>query len=136
VNNNPHEEEMSEVERAKVDELHRLGIDETSMQSTGSPAIGVKLDDEIKRYRKMKFASETENPLAWWKASATSLPLLSQVARLFLCIPATTATSERAFSTASLTISQKRNQLSADKSRDLIFLRCNWSRYKLGEKKL
>ena len=44
------------------------------------------------------------NPLHWWARNAASLPHLSVLARQFLCIPATSAPSERVFSAAGLTI--------------------------------
>lgn len=38
------------------------------------------------------------NPLSWWKNKQRQLPLMSDLARRILCIPATSAPSERVFS--------------------------------------
>ena len=42
----------------------------------------------------------TDNQIKWWKTYHTQLPLLSSMAWKYLCIPATSVTSERAFSVA------------------------------------
>ncbi|CAG8451595.1 2642_t:CDS:2 [Cetraspora pellucida] len=55
----------------------------------------------------------------------TMLHLLSQQARKYLAFPATSVPSERVFSTASNTITNKRNQLDPDTIHDLLFLKEN-----------
>jgi zinc finger BED domain-containing protein 1 (E3 SUMO-protein ligase ZBED1) len=66
------------------------------------------------------------NPLLWWKAHQNDLPILSRLARRILCIPATSAPSERVFSMAGLTISNLRASLSAENASALIFLHDTW----------
>jgi hypothetical protein len=61
-------------------------------------------------------------PLTWWKANELKFPLLSHLAQRLLCIPATSAPSERVFSNAGLTISKDRARLSPDTASELIFL--------------
>jgi hypothetical protein len=51
------------------------------------------------------------------------LPILNQIAKRLLCIPATTAPSERVFSAAGLTITNDRASLMPDHTADTIFLR-------------
>jgi hypothetical protein len=69
---------------------------------------------------------EYSNPLAWWKENQFILPLLSKLARRILCIPATSAPSERVFSQAGLTISKLRCSLSTANASNIIFLHDNW----------
>ena len=54
------------------------------------------------------------NPLSWWKLKESKYPILSSIARRILCVPATSAPSERLFSYAGLTISNHRNRLLPD----------------------
>jgi hypothetical protein len=62
------------------------------------------------------------NPLVWWKLNETRFPHLARLARKILCIPATSASSERVFSTAGLTITQARASLKPENASSLIFL--------------
>ena len=65
-------------------------------------------------------------PLNWWKKHAKLLPTLSDLAGRYLCIPTTSAPSERAFSNASLTIANDRASLLPGHASDMIFLRMGW----------
>jgi hAT family C-terminal dimerisation region len=66
------------------------------------------------------------NPLQWWKKNSADLPHLSVLARKYLCIPATSAPSERVFSAAGLTIAKTRASLHPENAADLIFLHNSW----------
>ncbi len=52
----------------------------------------------IKLYLSLTAISADSDPLAWWKAHVEEIPMLSKVARKYLCIPATSVPSERVFS--------------------------------------
>jgi hAT family C-terminal dimerisation region len=72
------------------------------------------VDIELERYKLMKsltveFEDGTpSDALAWWKMQEKLLPVLSVIARRLLCLPVTSAPSERVFSVAGLTISKNR----------------------------
>ena len=65
------------------------------------------------------------DPLQWWKARATQYRLLSQLARKYISVPATSVKSEEIFSTAGNILTQKCNRLLPDNVDRLIFLHDN-----------
>ena len=67
------------------------------------------------------------DPLAWWKEYAAALPILASLAHRTLCVPATSAPSERLFSLAGLTIAKDRAGLTPDNAADLVFLKSVWT---------
>lgn len=95
--------------------------------------VDTMINIELEYYKSLKTLDITEgttengeevfsNPLLWWKMQQKMLPLLSTLARRILCIPATSAPSERVFSTAGLTIAKCRASLQPQNASDLIFL--------------
>lgn len=67
-------------------------------------ATSVAVQDEIERYKRMKSDPFKTDPIEFWKKQQYAFPALSRVARKYLCIPATSASSERTFSTTGLII--------------------------------
>ena len=51
------------------------------------------------------------NPCEWWKHHKTQYPILSKIARDYICIPAISVPSEQAFSKSGKLISKRRNRL-------------------------
>ncbi|KYQ58113.1 Zinc finger BED domain-containing protein 1, partial [Trachymyrmex zeteki] len=70
--------------------------------------------------------------LKWWKARADRFPILSNLARKYLCIPATSANSERTFFTAGNIVTPKRS-LFPENVNMLVFLYQNRSMYTCQE---
>ena len=64
--------------------------------------------------------------LAWWQVQEKTLSLLSILARRMLCVPATSAPTERVFSVAGLTLSKNRASTLPQHASDLIFLHDSW----------
>ena len=64
-------------------------------------ALGDDIDDEMQRYLKeVELNFRKDDPMTWWKCHETSFPIISKLARKYLVIPASTAPSQRVFSTA------------------------------------
>jgi hypothetical protein len=62
------------------------------------------------------------DPLKWWNMKTTKYHYMSQVAQRLLCIPATSASAERAFSSAGLTIAADRCSMLPELANELVFL--------------
>ena len=75
--------------------------------------------------------------LNWWKNYKSST-ILPSIARRYLCIPATSTSSERAFSDAGFIYNKRRAALDEDTVEMLVFIRENWEYVEeiddLGEK--
>ena len=91
------------------------------------------VDKELLRYintpkleRMSPCGLHVNNPLEWWEAHVSEFPLLSTLARTVLCIPATSAPTERLFSYAGLTIANDRASLLPENAEEIIFLRTAW----------
>ena len=67
----------------------------------------------------------TEDPLIWWKINGKRFCHLAKLARKYLCIPATSVPSERAFSAAGQIVNQRRACLLPENVNILVFLAAN-----------
>lgn len=121
----PGQEEDSNLvrpQKKQKDDLRRLlsciqgekkGSDAT-LSTPGEPLSHSKLKDEYQVYEKMPEISAEEDPLSWWKTNASTLPQLSDFARKYLCIAASSCASERVFSTSGLIVSPRRSRLTQE----------------------
>jgi len=64
--------------------------------------------------------------LAFWKSNEAVVPTLAKFARSILCIPASSASSERLFSAAGKVISEQRTNISASRAEQLIYISQNY----------
>lgn len=82
-------------------------------------------DDEFTRYLSEPQINHNENPCLWWKARENVYPTISMLAKKILCITASSASSERVFSTAGNIITPKRNRMTLHHLSALVFLKNN-----------
>lgn len=68
--------------------------------------------------------------LLWWKDHEGLLPILSQAARYFLSVPASSASSERLWSVAGNIVTAKRYSLDPATTERLTFCQSNWQNLK------
>lgn len=81
------------------------------------------LEEEFKTYIKSPTERHTTDPLQWWNSQKKSYPALSEVAKSVLAIPASSAASEREFSTARIVMPWNRCRLDPDTLKALMCLR-------------
>ena len=70
-------------------------------------------------------AMKDVNILHWWRDHEKVLPNLSKVAKKVLTVPASSAKSERVFSTGGNFVTKKRSRLSPKKVEELIVIKEN-----------
>ena len=78
---------------------------------------------ELARYKALKVPANHSSPLAFWRENSNDYPLLSQVARRVLVISASSAQSERDFSSVGRIITDARSSLSARKVEEMELIR-------------
>ncbi len=80
---------------------------------------------ELQSYLQTETLDAEEDPLKWWRESRRLYPRLSNLAKKYLCIPATSSSSERVFSTGGNIVSCQRSSLKPDYVNRLVFLAKN-----------
>lgn len=91
-----------------------------------SKMVQTRVAAEIKAYKSERQIAATADPLKQWRLKSRDYPLLSLVARKWLAVPASSAASERVFSSAGLTVSKKRTLLGSERVSTLVFLKTAW----------
>lgn len=103
----------AERENGAADDEHaaELGVNYLMGAAPAPAPRENSADDEYDEFLAQPPANVTVNPLMWWQGSHMRLPLLQQLTRKYLGIPATSVPSERVFSTAGNIVTAKRNCL-------------------------
>ena len=88
-------------------------------------SLPITQSDELSKYLSMKINMDefSSNALIFWRNNANEFPCLSRMARQIYSIPATSATVERQFSVAGLTLSERRNSLDLEQLDNIICIR-------------
>lgn len=80
---------------------------------------------ELQRYLEEPPIPRKEDPLAWWKNNAYNFPHLSAIVLEKFIVVATSVPCERLFSKSGLLLSDRRNRLSSNKVKKILFLNSN-----------
>lgn len=83
--------------------------------------------NEFKIYLSLPLCDEDTDPLTWWKSNQLQFPTLSNMARDYLAIPATSVPSEEIFSLGKNLITDKRNRLAGKTIRVCLCLKSWWT---------
>ncbi|KAJ8349324.1 hypothetical protein SKAU_G00244540 [Synaphobranchus kaupii] len=84
--------------------------------------------EEMTRYREADLLPVKEDPLVWWQEHQHEYPLMSNIAKRYLCINGTSVSSERVFSTAGDIITAQRSALLPQHVDQILFLNKNLKR--------
>lgn len=108
--------------------LHSL-LGQTFSDASVTPlhhqSVHVIADEEMTRYRSTPPPSLSEDPFNRWYVNEVSFPLLSKMAKRYLCIPATSVSAERVFSTVGDIVTAQRSTLTPEHVDQLLFLHKN-----------
>jgi hypothetical protein len=120
------EDELQELDDA-IDEP--IILEDAEEENWSPEKVREMIQAEIKLYKAAKgmklrdaLTKHFVNPLDWWKVNESNFPWLAKLALKYLSIPATSAPSERVFSTAGLTIAKDRARLEASQANEIVFL--------------
>jgi hypothetical protein len=108
-------------------------VEELTQQSqSGGPRTRKQspIQTEVERYLDLipRAGSVDVDVLKWWKGQSEDLPLLAAVARKILAIPATSASSERLFSSGGNVMTNQRTCLDPQTVEKLVFYHDNWQK--------
>lgn len=87
------------------------------------------LDEEVLRFIDQKHNGD--DALEFWRKNATNFPRLAAIAKVLLCIPATSASSESAFSVAGCLLRSRRASIAPHKVQKVLFIHDNYDLLKL-----
>lgn len=155
-NNNTHSEETSNDANEIADADEAISIDsmltddeeledgDNFDNNVSNQDIQSVCEVELKNYRRQsqipthkdQRKTQWNNPLDWWKTHENRFPILARIAKSYLAIEATSASSERIFSKASRITTRDRNRLSPDMVGCLMYISSNldwWEEFKEKE---
>ena len=81
-----------------------------------------EVSKEIEKYKKEE-ADEYTDPFVWWRERESKYPILSRLAKKFLCIPATSVEAERRFSDLGLLLTKRRLNMTGSHVDMCLFLK-------------
>jgi hypothetical protein len=125
--------EMDDDVFAELEELEENGsVHGEEIALPGAEEMKLACEYELKLFLqstglKLRKANKKEynDPLPWWKENASKYPALAPLAQLFLCIPASSAPSERVWSQAARVLTVKRTNTTDEVSSGIMFVREN-----------
>jgi hypothetical protein len=98
--------------------------------ATGEPQdVHSRVDDELKSYLNAAAYNGgvplDADPLQWWSKHCSSFPVAAELAKKYLCVHASSVSSERLFSIAGNIVSKRRSSMKPDTVNKMVFLACN-----------
>ena len=121
--NSTEEEEEQQQEEESAGSISAMSL---LIRASSSGLPQTPESDAVTRYKAEPAVLDSEDPLKWWKKkNEERFPVLAQVCKSILSIPATSTPSERLFSAAGLICSKTRASLSREHVDMLCFLNKN-----------
>lgn len=83
------------------------------------------VESELANYKVEETMPLNSNPLLWWEANELKYPILSKLAKKYLCVHATSVANEKVFSSAGDIVSAQGSCLHGDHADKLLFSKKN-----------
>ena len=99
-------QEVSDSKKPKHDTLLDNHESSSDTDESGPPDYD-KIEREIAQFGAEEI-DNTEESLEWWKLNQHRFPILSSIAKKYLCIPTTSVPCERLFNDAGTVVDRKR----------------------------
>ena len=99
------------VENPPPQKKSKSALDILLGEEEGTSVSDLSEHDEVQRYFAEKAISRRSDVLTWWKENSVNYPRLAVIAKSVLAAPSTSASSERIFSVAGLTVNRLRSAL-------------------------
>lgn len=116
-------QENENVESESIEDPAALNTSQFSEWEDDVPKSKQSYEQEMENYLTCFMGKNVDTDiLNFWKSQSEKFPLLSRLARQTLCIPASSASSERVFSVAGRIIEERRSRLKGETVDSLIFL--------------
>lgn len=90
-----------------------------------SKSTQLETESEIDQYLQLPHVQGTVNCLQWWKDHQDKYPVLFQLARRYLAIPASSVSAERSFSIAKHLVNSTNSQLTKEVANNIVYLALN-----------
>ena len=84
-----------------------------------------EVQGKYEKYFSLPTANWKTDPFVWWNSKKNEFPIMSVLAKKYLCISATSVPSERLFSDVGNLITPSRNKLSPNTVSKIVFLKRN-----------
>lgn len=91
----------------------------------GTAPSRMQIEMELNMYLQAPGPDSEADPLEWWKLHGMNFPQIAKLAKKYLSIPATSSSSERAFSASGNIVTCKRSCLKPSRVDQLTFLALN-----------
>ena len=128
VHDNPVAEEVEEPVPVSPTTKLRQKMQARQQRMLYTPSQNDQLSQirrEMLRYESFSIPTKAVNVLHWWRDHEKVLPCLAKLAKHVLTIPASSAKSERVFSTGGNFVTAKRNRIAPKKVEDLVIIKEN-----------
>lgn len=98
---------------------------ETVKVDVSGTSFTEKAKKKVQVYRTFPAILSSVDPILLWGQKRDKIPMLASLAKMYLCVQASSTPSEQVFSTAGETISEEQPQLLPERVDMLIFLKKN-----------